>query len=82
MLIWATLSQVALAHNVHHALEADPTCLLCLSQSNLSSATLNTQHSQVLIKRSSLQIVFVTIITVENRIIPFSTRDPPTIVIL
>ncbi len=75
--VWFALTQIALIHSSQHAFEPDNNCPICLAQSNLSSATINTPQtvSNVAVTDFIISIEVRQLVAVLYRY--FSSRDPP-----
>ncbi len=75
--VWFLMAQVALVHSAQHALEQDNNCPVCLAQSNLSSATVNTPQSTPAVTITDFIISFEPRQFVAVLYRQFSSRDPP-----
>ena len=79
--VWVAMTQVALIHSSQHALELDNNCPICLAQSNLSSATINSAKEVAEVSQTpfifSIEVrQFVSLLYYN-----FSSRDPPLILL-
>jgi len=77
LFFWVSICQTVVTHDQHHSIEAENTCLVCFSQSNLDSTTLHSEQIQTLQNKISIRITPNQIIHLNVNDTPFSSRDPP-----
>lgn len=75
--VWFSMTQIALIHSSQHALELDNNCPICLAQSNLASATINSPQMVAAVAVTDFVIFLEVRQFVAVLYQHFSSRDPP-----